>query len=54
MTNVLQHPVFLSGDIDTSFIEKHPELFDFKPEMDDETAYLNWLGEFIVNPTPKL
>lgn len=34
LLNVLAHPKFLNGEIDTKFIPDHPELFEFKPGKD--------------------
>jgi pyruvate carboxylase len=52
LENVITHPVFLEGNCDTSFIEKHPELLIFKERKDRASKLLNYLGEVVVNGIP--
>ncbi len=52
LENVVTHPVFLKGDCDTSFIEKHPELLEIREKKDRATKVLTFLGEVIVNGSP--
>ena len=52
LENVITHPVFLKGQCDTSFIEKHPELLRFREKQDRASKVLNFLGEVIVNGSP--
>ena len=52
LENVVTHPVFLKGECDTSFIEKHPELLRFREKQDRASKVLNFLGEVIVNGAP--
>jgi len=52
LENVIAHPVFLKGQCDTSFIEKHPELLRFREKQDRASKVLNFLGEVIVNGAP--
>ena len=52
LENVITHPVFLKGQCDTSFIEKHPELLRFREKQDRASKVLNFLGEVIVNGAP--
>lgn len=52
LENVVTHPVFLKGNCDTSFIEKHPELLKFRENKDRASKVLNFLGEVIVNGSP--
>jgi pyruvate carboxylase len=52
LENVITHPVFLRGQCDTSFIEKHPELLRFREKQDRASKVLNFLGEVIVNGSP--
>ena len=52
LENVVTHPVFLSGECDTSFIEKHPELLKFTEKKDRATKLLKFLGEVVVNGSP--
>jgi pyruvate carboxylase len=49
LENVVTHPVFLKGQCDTSFIEKHPELLRFREKQDRASKVLNFLGDVIVN-----
>lgn len=52
LENVVTHPVFLKGDCDTSFIEKHPELMVIREKQDRASKVLTYLGEVIVNGSP--
>ncbi len=54
LENVLKHPVFLSGDCNTGFIENHPELFDFKPRLDRANKVLNYLSDIVVNGSKEI
>lgn len=46
---VMNDPIFASGDLSTSFIDEHPELFTAKPSQDRGTKILNWLADVTVN-----
>src|SRR5512138_944780 len=52
LENVVTHPVFLHGNCDTSFIEKHPELLLIREKKDRATKVLTFLGDVIVNGSP--
>ncbi len=52
LENVITHQVFLRGQCDTSFIEKHPELLRFREKQDRASKVLSFLGEVIVNGSP--
>lgn len=53
LSNVLSHPVFISGDCHTGFIDETPELFELEPSKDRATKVLKYLGNIIVNePRP--
>lgn len=52
LENVISHPVFLNGECDTSFIDKHPELLVIPTPKDRGTKILNFLGDVTVNGTP--
>ncbi|WP_248930699.1 pyruvate carboxylase [Paenibacillus hamazuiensis] len=54
LENVVKHPDFLSGAYDTSFIEGHPELFEFPTPKDRGTKLLSYIGQTIVNGHPGL
>ena len=49
LRNVIQHPTFLSGDSDTTFIDNTSELFIFKKIQDRATKALMFLGNNIIN-----
>jgi len=49
LENVVTHPDFLSGSVDTGFIEDHPELFDLRPRRDRATRLLRFIGHIVVN-----
>jgi len=52
LENVVTHPVFIKGSCDTSFIEKHPELLQFREKKDRASKVLTFLGDVIVNGSP--
>ncbi|RKD27066.1 pyruvate carboxylase [Ammoniphilus oxalaticus] len=52
LENVMQHPDFLSGEYDTSFIDTKPELFEFVKRQDRGTKLLTYIGETTVNGHP--
>ncbi|WP_088104966.1 pyruvate carboxylase [Halalkalibacter urbisdiaboli] len=54
LENVVQHPKFLSGEYNTSFIDQSPELFVFPKRKDRGTKLLSFIGETIVNGYPGL
>lgn len=49
LENVIQHPVFRSGDATTRLIDTEPSLFEFKPRRDRATKLLAYLSEITVN-----
>ncbi|MDX2478796.1 MAG: pyruvate carboxylase [Desulfuromusa sp.] len=52
LEKVMTHPVFLKGDCDTSFLDKHPEVFDLKVKKDRANKILNFIGHTSVNGYP--
>jgi pyruvate carboxylase len=54
LENVLKHPDFLAGECTTTFIETHPELFDFKPKLDRANKVLDYLSQIAVNGFPDI
>ncbi|MBP1751177.1 MAG: pyc [Geobacteraceae bacterium] len=52
LENVVTHPIFLDGQCDTSFIDKHPELMKMSEKKDRATKILNFIGNVIVNGSP--
>jgi pyruvate carboxylase len=49
LQNVLQHPRFLGGDLDTSFIDDTPELFDAPKRRNRAQRLLRFFGDVAVN-----
>ncbi|MDY6821110.1 MAG: pyruvate carboxylase [Deferribacterota bacterium] len=49
LKNVIQHPTFLRGDANTTFIDNTPNLFKFKQIKDRATKALMFLGNNIIN-----
>jgi len=47
--NVLQHNKFLTGNLDTYFIDENPQLFQFRPSQNRAQKLLWYLGNVIVN-----
>ena len=52
LENVITHPVFLSGDCNTSFMDQHPELMQIKEKKDRANKVLQFIGDVIVNGSP--
>ena len=49
LENVITHPVFRDGDATTTFIDKTPALFEFKPRRDRATKLLHFLADVTIN-----
>ncbi|KAJ2951662.1 hypothetical protein O0L34_g13821 [Tuta absoluta] len=49
LLNVLENQKFLTGVLDTYFIDEHPQLFMFKPSLNRAQKILNYLGFVLVN-----
>jgi pyruvate carboxylase len=47
--NLLKHPVFLSNEYHTKFIDQTPDLFDFAPRRDRATKILRYIADITVN-----
>ncbi|ARU60335.1 pyruvate carboxylase [Tumebacillus avium] len=54
LTNVVQHPSFLTGEYSTAYIDSTPELFQFAKRQDRGTKLLTFIGQTIVNGYPGL
>lgn len=54
LENVIRHPLFLSGECTTRFIDETPELFQFKKRRDRATRLLRYLGDVMVNGHPEM
>ncbi|MEE4252703.1 MAG: pyruvate carboxylase [Desulfuromusa sp.] len=52
LEKVMTHPVFLEGNCDTSFLDKHPEIFDLRVKKDRANKILNFIGHTSVNGYP--
>ena len=51
--NLLKHPVFLSNDYTTRFIDETPELFKFSKRRDRATKILTYIADITVNGHPE-
>ncbi len=49
LRNVLVHPRFHAGEIDTTFVDTTPELFEFPPRQNRAQKILRYLGDLVVN-----
>lgn len=49
LENVLKNPQFVSGYVDTSFIDENPDLFNFDLKQDRGQKLLKYLGSVLVN-----
>lgn len=54
LENVIRHDSFLSGDYNTSFVDRTPALFEFPQKLDRGTKMLQFIGNTIVNGYPGL
>jgi pyruvate carboxylase len=52
LENVLEHPIFVSGDATVSFIDSHPELFRISSKFDRATKTLKYIANLTVNGNP--
>ncbi len=52
LINVVQHPRFRAGRIDTDFLASTPELFQFPTRRDRGTKLLRYIGHVAVNGGP--
>ncbi|WP_172292919.1 pyruvate carboxylase [Pseudoruegeria sp. HB172150] len=51
--NLLRHPVFLSNEYHTKFIDQTPALFDFRQPRDRATRLLTYIADITVNGHPE-
>ncbi len=54
LENVINHHVFQEGAATVKFIEKYPELFEFKPRQDRGTKTLRYIADVMVNGNPDI
>lgn len=52
LEQVITHPVFMKGLCDTSFLDKHPEIFEMKEKKDRANKILSFIGHTVVNGYP--
>lgn len=52
LRNVIQHPVFISGDAKTTFIDSTPELFEFPKTLNRGNKTLSYISNITVNGFP--
>ncbi|HKL49205.1 MAG TPA: pyruvate carboxylase, partial [Desulfuromonadales bacterium] len=52
LENVVNHPTFLKGMCDTSYIDNHPELFELPQKRDRANKILQFIGHTVVNGYP--
>ncbi|MEM9795645.1 MAG: pyruvate carboxylase [Pseudomonadota bacterium] len=51
--NLLKHPLFLSNEYSTKFIDETEDLFDFAPRRDRATRILTYIADITVNGHPE-
>lgn len=54
LENVVNHPLFQSGETTTSFLDETPQLFQFEERKDRATKLLTYLADVIVNGNPEV
>ncbi|WP_036666268.1 pyruvate carboxylase [Paludibacterium yongneupense] len=54
LENVINHPLFRSGEYTTRFIDTTPELFKFPKRRDRASRMLNFIAEVTVNGNPEM
>jgi pyruvate carboxylase len=54
LENVVNHAKFRAGEVTTSFLDEHPELFNFPKRGDRATRLLTYLGDVILNGNPEV
>lgn len=54
LENVINHPLFKSGECITRFIDTTPELFQFAKRRDRATRLLRFIGNVVVNGNPEM
>ncbi|MDH4122122.1 MAG: pyruvate carboxylase [Deltaproteobacteria bacterium] len=54
LENVLRHPLFLEGKATTTFIDEHPELFEYPQRKNRASKLLTYLAEVTVNGHPSV
>lgn len=49
LEKVMHHQQFISGEYDTTFVDKTPELFEFPKAKDRATRMLSFIGDITIN-----
>ena len=49
LLNVLEHPEFLDGAVDTDFIKDNPQLFEIATSQNRAQKLLHYLGNVMIN-----
>ncbi|MCL1885011.1 MAG: pyruvate carboxylase [Defluviitaleaceae bacterium] len=49
LNNILDHPKFIAGECNTTFIDDTPSLYELPASRDRDTKILSYLGELAVN-----
>ena len=49
LSNILAHPKFIEADLNTTFIDDTPELYDFADPKDRASKVLHFIGDVLVN-----
>ncbi|ESO94166.1 hypothetical protein LOTGIDRAFT_232430 [Lottia gigantea] len=49
LLNVLENEKFVSGSVDTYFIDENPQLFQFQPSQNRAQKLLHYMGQVMVN-----
>ncbi|MGY3724558.1 pyruvate carboxylase [Granulicatella balaenopterae] len=52
MKNVVNHPLFLTGEAKTTFIDNSPELFEFPQEKNRGNKLMRYISEITINGFP--
>lgn len=52
LRNIVNHPQFIEGEADTTFVAEHKELVDVEPDLDDGSRIAEYFGEVTVNGFP--
>ena len=51
LSNILAHPKFIEADLNTTFIDDTPELYNFADPKDRASKVLHFIGDVVVNGT---
>jgi pyruvate carboxylase len=54
LRNVIEHPQFIAGNANTTFIQDTPELLVFRERFDRATKILQFIGDVSINGNPEV